>query len=182
MVSSANGGVIANAWNVNADHAWELGIGVSFVFIFIVFIEGVLWIYYLKEIENFDPGWCGSVDWVLDCEPKGHQFNSQSGHMSGLRARSPAGGHARGNRSRKIILQRQDFHLQKSALRSMSPPKPPPLSSRDTICTVRPRVPALDCAMRSLGSLPWPPPSLFSLILPLWILLFLLITVLSHKH
>ena len=37
-------------------------------------------------------GWCGSVDWVLACEPKGHQFNSQSGHMPGLQARSSVGG------------------------------------------------------------------------------------------
>ena len=38
------------------------------------------------------PGWCGSVDWVLDWETKGHWFNSQSGHMPGLQARSPVGG------------------------------------------------------------------------------------------
>ena len=37
-------------------------------------------------------GWCGSVDWVLACEPKGHWFDSQSGHMPGLRARSLVGG------------------------------------------------------------------------------------------
>ena len=39
---------------------------------------------------NYRPGWCGSVDW--DCEPGGHQFNSQSGHMPGLWARSLVGG------------------------------------------------------------------------------------------
>ena len=37
-------------------------------------------------------GWCGSVDWVPACEPKGHGFDSQSGHMPGLGARSPDGG------------------------------------------------------------------------------------------
>ena len=37
-------------------------------------------------------GWCGSVDWMPVCKPKGHQFNSQSGHMPGLQARSPVGG------------------------------------------------------------------------------------------
>ena len=37
-------------------------------------------------------GWCGSVDWVLACEPKGHQFHSQSRHRPGLQARSPVGG------------------------------------------------------------------------------------------
>ena len=29
---------------------------------------------------------------VTFCESKGHWFNSQSGHMSGLRAKSPVGG------------------------------------------------------------------------------------------
>ena len=38
------------------------------------------------------PHWCGSVDWVPACEPKGHQFNSLSGHMPGLWARYPVGG------------------------------------------------------------------------------------------
>ena len=37
------------------------------------------------------PGWCGSVDWVPAWEPKGRQFDSQTGHMPGLWARSPAG-------------------------------------------------------------------------------------------
>ena len=36
------------------------------------------------------PGLWGWVDWVLACEPKGLQFNSQLEHMSG--ARSPVGG------------------------------------------------------------------------------------------
>ena len=39
----------------------------------------------------FCPGWCGSMDWAPACKPKGHWFNSMSGHMPGLRARSPAG-------------------------------------------------------------------------------------------
>ena len=38
------------------------------------------------------PGWCGSVDWVLACEPKGCWFNSWSGHMPALQARSTSGG------------------------------------------------------------------------------------------
>ena len=38
------------------------------------------------------PGWCGSVDWVPDCKPKGCRLDSQSGHMPGLQARSPLGG------------------------------------------------------------------------------------------
>ena len=44
--------------------------------------------------KNFppSPGWCGSVDWVPVCEPKGCQFDSQSGHMLGLQARSTGGG------------------------------------------------------------------------------------------
>ena len=35
---------------------------------------------------------CGSVDWAPFCKLKGHQFNSQSGHLPGLWARSPVGG------------------------------------------------------------------------------------------
>ena len=34
------------------------------------------------------PNWCGSVDWVPACEPKGCWFDSQSGLMPGLQARS----------------------------------------------------------------------------------------------
>ena len=46
----------------------------------------------LSQERYIGPGWCGSVDWVLACEPKGHQFDSQLGHMPGLQARSPMGG------------------------------------------------------------------------------------------
>ena len=45
----------------------------------------------LKNEEN-RPGWCGSVDSVPACELRGHQFHSQSGHMPGFQAMSPAGG------------------------------------------------------------------------------------------
>ena len=48
-------------------------------------------VFFLKAIWSC-PGWCGSVDWVLVCEPKGCQFESQSGHMPVLRVRSPVGG------------------------------------------------------------------------------------------
>ena len=53
----------------------------------------------LKHLKNgkyksiiFCPGWCGSVNRVPACEPEGHQFNSQSGHMPGLQTTSPVGG------------------------------------------------------------------------------------------
>ena len=38
------------------------------------------------------PDWYGSVGWALSHKPKGHQFDSQSGYMLGLQARSQAGG------------------------------------------------------------------------------------------
>ena len=38
------------------------------------------------------PGWRGSIYWMMACEPKDHRFDSQSGHMPGLWARSPVGG------------------------------------------------------------------------------------------
>ena len=30
------------------------------------------------------PSWCGSVDWVPACEPRGGRFDSQSGHMRNI--------------------------------------------------------------------------------------------------
>ena len=41
---------------------------------------------------HFSPHWQGSVDWVPAWEPKGHWFNSQSGHVPGLLARPPVWG------------------------------------------------------------------------------------------
>ena len=40
-------------------------------------------------LQRIHPGWCGSVDWALACKPNGRWFDSQSGHMPGLHARSP---------------------------------------------------------------------------------------------
>ena len=38
------------------------------------------------------PGWCGSVEGVLTCEPKGHQFSSQSRAYAQVVGGSPVGG------------------------------------------------------------------------------------------
>ena len=38
---------------------------------------------------SVSPGWCGSVNCVPACEPKGCWFDSLSGHMPGLWARFP---------------------------------------------------------------------------------------------
>ena len=46
-----------------------------------------------------DPGRCGSVDWALPCNAKGHPFDSWSEHMPGLRVCSLVGAHTRDNRS-----------------------------------------------------------------------------------
>ena len=42
--------------------------------------------------NKISPGCCGSVHWVPACEPKGCWFDSQSGHIPGVWARSPVGG------------------------------------------------------------------------------------------
>ena len=55
------------------------------------FFVGFFFFLIKKQLMS-GPGWCGSVDWVLARDPKGLQFNSQSGHMPGLQARSPVGG------------------------------------------------------------------------------------------
>ena len=50
---------------------------------------------FLKRVDlekSLQPGCCSSVNWVLACRLKGHQFESHSGYMCGLWARSPAGG------------------------------------------------------------------------------------------
>ena len=44
------------------------------------------------EKECPSPGWCGSVHWVLACEPEGCWFDSQTRHKPGLYTRSPVGG------------------------------------------------------------------------------------------
>ena len=42
--------------------------------------------------DRISPGWCGPVDGVPACKLKSCWFDSQSGHMPGLWARSPVGG------------------------------------------------------------------------------------------
>ena len=47
---------------------------------------------YKQSKKLFSPDWCGSVDWAPACKPKSGRFNSQSGHMLGLQAKSLVGG------------------------------------------------------------------------------------------
>ena len=42
-------------------------------------------------IVGLSPHWCGSVGWASSCKAKGRQFNSWSGHMSGLQVQSLVG-------------------------------------------------------------------------------------------
>ena len=58
---------------------------------------GVLTIKNCCKNSTWSPGWCGSVDWVLACEPKGHQFNSQSRAHACVAGQVSRGGHVRGN-------------------------------------------------------------------------------------
>ena len=83
-------------WTVTAFYSYEKYMRVSIspypVFFFNPHLRICLLIlfYFFKDFISF-PGWCGSLDWVPVCEPKGRQFNSQSGHMPGLQASSPVG-------------------------------------------------------------------------------------------
>ena len=45
-----------------------------------------------RENIHLHPDWYGSVRWVSSCKLKGGRFDSWSGYMSGLQARSPVGG------------------------------------------------------------------------------------------
>ena len=64
-----------------------------------ILVRGYVWNFSLDllhwkkyvTIKTYSPGWCGSVDWVPACESKGCMFDSQSGHMPELQARSPVG-------------------------------------------------------------------------------------------
>ena len=58
---------------------------------------GTIW----KKINS--PGWYGSVDGVLACEPKGHWFDSQSRHNPGLWP-VPGRGHVRGNHTLMFLF------------------------------------------------------------------------------
>ena len=51
----------------------------------------ILWPVVKKTLGYF-PGWCSSVNWAQAWDPEGRSFNSRSGHMPGLWARSPVGG------------------------------------------------------------------------------------------
>ena len=55
---------------------------------------GIKMSYSLPSLKSspLSPGRCGSVDWVPACKPKGLRFDSQPGHMPGLRAWSPLKG------------------------------------------------------------------------------------------
>ena len=53
--------------------------------------------------NSYSSGQCGSVAWASSCKAKGHWFNSQSGHMSGLQAESLVGAHGWGTFERKLI-------------------------------------------------------------------------------
>ena len=52
---------------------------------------------------GFCPGWCSSVNRAQACESKGHRFDPQSGHMPGLQAGAPVGGHVRGNHTSMFL-------------------------------------------------------------------------------
>ena len=46
------------------------------------------------SFKNVASALAGVAQWIKQglCEPMGHQFDSQSGHMPGLQTRSPVGG------------------------------------------------------------------------------------------
>ena len=69
-----------------------------FIYLLIYLLTDWLGSEQLKTI-NFSPGWYGSVDWVPACEPRGCQFDSQSGHVPGWWDQVTSWGCARGNRS-----------------------------------------------------------------------------------
>ena len=105
-----------HVWECQADFSQLMSflsgpgyIGCSPLLYFLAFLK-VLSFFSLRLFttkEDFlkkSSGWCGSVGWVSSHKPKGHQFNSWSGHLPGLWARSPIGAHARGRQSMCLSL------------------------------------------------------------------------------
>ena len=85
--------ILAISWCQTKISKWSTGVINSFVAIRDPALLNVHMVYLFSlRLVCSCPGWCGSVDWVLACEPKGYWFDSQSGHMPGLQARSPFGG------------------------------------------------------------------------------------------
>ena len=68
----------------------------------------------------------GVADWALACEPKGHRFDSQSGHKPGLQARSLVKRHMRGNHT--LLFLSLSFSL------------PSPLSKNKYITSLKKRM------------------------------------------
>ena len=66
----------------DVEHLFHVAIGLLCTFF------GELPIHVLCLFQNLNyscPGWCGSVGWMLVWDPKGLWFDSQSGHVPGLR-------------------------------------------------------------------------------------------------
>ena len=70
------------------------------------------------KILKIGPGQCASVGWMSSLKAKCRRFNFQSGHVPGLRVRSPVGACTEGNQS--MFLSHPDVSLPFSL--------PPPLS------------------------------------------------------
>ena len=81
-----------------------------------------------SQKRHTSPGWCGSVDWVPAFKPKGHQFDSQSGHMPGLQARSPVRGVWEATNQ---CFSRTSMYINVS----LSPFLPPPLKINKSLKT-----------------------------------------------
>ena len=80
----------------------------------------LMWFLAISQLSRNDccPGWRGSVDRALVCELKDRRLNSQSGHMPGVWARSPAGGVQEANNpciSRTLMFLFPSFSLSLKA-------------------------------------------------------------------
>ena len=73
-------------WSSSPNTIWSRGFRRS------LGLDEVMVVRFTNGISAFvRRGWCGSVEWVPACEPKGLRFDSQPGFTAGVRARSLVG-------------------------------------------------------------------------------------------
>ena len=73
--------------------------------------------------RGYCPDWCGSVDWEF-CKLKGHQFDSRSGCMPGLRSKFLDGGVLDGCFQSRTIDVWQPIDVSLSHISVSLPPFP----------------------------------------------------------
>ena len=97
----------------------------------------------LKRV-SVGTGWCGSVDWVPACKPKGHRLDFQSRAHAWIAGQVPSRGHAKVNHT--LMFLSLSFTLSPSV----------PLSKNKSLCGCSCHWEPLPSLPQTLVSQSWP--------------------------